>query len=270
MLDKASGRCQFTPARPGLPARRRAPSHERVGGAGASREIAAGGPAAQRGDAADTAAGSGADFWRAQLEAIYRRRNPLKLPKVPELLEEHRGREVDLYRRVCRAYDLPPTRLYADPAAWADQDLDMKPDSADVQGTGFVALVASAMRLLKRTRDEAAGRPGAGRALRRRPVRLPAGERKRCLRGPRGERRREARRLRRRVPLRLPGRRGRQRPVEPGPAPGRLVAGGGRGAGLRRRRRRGAGEAEAEGAPALRGPAGRPGAPPLRPPPRPR
>ena len=31
------------------------------------------------------------DFWRLQLEAIYRKRNPYKLHRVPELLETYRG-----------------------------------------------------------------------------------------------------------------------------------------------------------------------------------
>jgi len=58
------------------------------------------------------------EFWRVQLEAIYVRRNPYKLHTVPMLMARYRGREILLYRKVCAAYDLDPTRFYADPAVW--------------------------------------------------------------------------------------------------------------------------------------------------------
>ena len=35
--------------------------------------------------------GSPVDFWRVQLEAIYRKRNPYKLQRVPDLLENWKG-----------------------------------------------------------------------------------------------------------------------------------------------------------------------------------
>lgn len=41
---------------------------------------------------------SGEDFWKLQLEAIYARRNPMKVEKIPELLEKYRGREAVLYK----------------------------------------------------------------------------------------------------------------------------------------------------------------------------
>jgi hypothetical protein len=46
------------------------------------------------------------------------RRNPYKLHNVPTLMARYQGRELLLYRKVCAAYDLNPTRFYADPAAW--------------------------------------------------------------------------------------------------------------------------------------------------------
>lgn len=38
----------------------------------------------------------GSDFWRVQIEAIYRKRNPYKLWRVPEMLENWRGSLFDL------------------------------------------------------------------------------------------------------------------------------------------------------------------------------
>merc|ERR1712079_315392 len=52
-------------------------------------------------------------FWLIQLEAIYLRRNPYKLYNVPVLMARYKGRELLLYRKVCAAYDLNPTRFYA-------------------------------------------------------------------------------------------------------------------------------------------------------------
>lgn len=37
------------------------------------------------------AATTTSDFWRWQLEAVYRKRNPYKLHRVPALLERHKG-----------------------------------------------------------------------------------------------------------------------------------------------------------------------------------
>eukprot|EP00930_Biecheleria_cincta_P083239 TRINITY_DN72847_c0_g1_i1.p1 TRINITY_DN72847_c0_g1~~TRINITY_DN72847_c0_g1_i1.p1 ORF type:complete len:1307 (-),score=201.10 TRINITY_DN72847_c0_g1_i1:507-4427(-) len=56
-------------------------------------------------------------FWRIQLEAIYRCRNSLKLPDVPRLMEQHRGSEAALYKKVCERYGLNQSKLYVDPAA---------------------------------------------------------------------------------------------------------------------------------------------------------
>lgn len=101
---------------------------------------------------------SSENFWLVQLEAIYRRRNPLKLAKVPEFLERYRGEEAVLYRKVCRAYDLCPTKFYADPAAWVDEDQDIKPErtSSEAASGGLLASLAAAVRHLKRPREEAA------------------------------------------------------------------------------------------------------------------
>eukprot|EP00927_Polykrikos_kofoidii_P014841 TRINITY_DN16553_c0_g2_i1.p1 TRINITY_DN16553_c0_g2~~TRINITY_DN16553_c0_g2_i1.p1 ORF type:complete len:518 (+),score=103.25 TRINITY_DN16553_c0_g2_i1:79-1632(+) len=61
-------------------------------------------------------------FWQVQVEAIYRKRNPYKLDTVPRLLAKYRGREVVLYRKVCKTYDLDPAKFYADPASWNEED----------------------------------------------------------------------------------------------------------------------------------------------------
>eukprot|EP00927_Polykrikos_kofoidii_P023470 TRINITY_DN21622_c0_g1_i1.p1 TRINITY_DN21622_c0_g1~~TRINITY_DN21622_c0_g1_i1.p1 ORF type:complete len:661 (+),score=101.83 TRINITY_DN21622_c0_g1_i1:152-2134(+) len=57
------------------------------------------------------------DFWLVQLEAIYRRRNPYKLEKVPKLLEKYSGRELILYRKVCHQYGMDASRFYANSVA---------------------------------------------------------------------------------------------------------------------------------------------------------
>ena len=62
-------------------------------------------------------------FWRAQLEAIYRRRNPPKLESIPGLLEKYQGNEAVLYRKVCEKYDLNPSKFHTDPEAWMEYDL---------------------------------------------------------------------------------------------------------------------------------------------------
>lgn len=67
---------------------------------------------------------SSGDFWRVQLEAIYRRRNPHKLEGVPGLLEKYKGKEVVLYAKVCKTYDLDAKRFYADPKSWEEYETD--------------------------------------------------------------------------------------------------------------------------------------------------
>mmetsp|Transcript_97550 Transcript_97550/g.173737 ORF Transcript_97550/g.173737 Transcript_97550/m.173737 type:complete len:589 (-) Transcript_97550:59-1825(-) len=67
---------------------------------------------------------SSEDFWRVQLECIYRHRNPYKLDKVPALLAKYRGNEAVLYKKVCLTYDLDPNKFYSSPAAWAEEDED--------------------------------------------------------------------------------------------------------------------------------------------------
>jgi len=71
------------------------------------------------------------DFWRVQIEAVYRRRNPYKLDKVLEFMEKYKGQEAILYAKVCKKYDLDPSKFYADPAAWEDEDKDVKDGSDD-------------------------------------------------------------------------------------------------------------------------------------------
>eukprot|EP00442_Polarella_glacialis_P025684 CAMPEP_0115064012 /NCGR_PEP_ID=MMETSP0227-20121206/9432_1 /TAXON_ID=89957 /ORGANISM="Polarella glacialis, Strain CCMP 1383" /LENGTH=701 /DNA_ID=CAMNT_0002449589 /DNA_START=113 /DNA_END=2215 /DNA_ORIENTATION=+ len=65
---------------------------------------------------------SSIDFWKVQVEAIYRRRNPYKLHKVTSLLEKYKGQEVVLYKKVCLTYDLDPTKFYAESAAWEKEE----------------------------------------------------------------------------------------------------------------------------------------------------
>lgn len=70
--------------------------------------------------------GSPVDFWRVQLEAIYRKRNPYKLHRLPDLLENWKGQEALLYRRVCLAYDLDAHQFYACQTKWPeDADIGM-------------------------------------------------------------------------------------------------------------------------------------------------
>ncbi|CAJ1371771.1 unnamed protein product [Effrenium voratum] len=63
------------------------------------------------------------DFWRLQLEAVYARRNPAKLGKIPELLQKYAGQEAVLYAKVCRTYDLNPQKFHTEPDAWLEYDL---------------------------------------------------------------------------------------------------------------------------------------------------
>ena len=72
------------------------------------------------------------DFWRVQIEAIYRRRNQHKLGDVPGMMEKHEGKEVLLYKKVCQRYDLDSSKFYADPKAWDSEDKDVKDDDDDV------------------------------------------------------------------------------------------------------------------------------------------
>eukprot|EP00435_Cladocopium_sp_Y103_P072885 s15_g41.t1 len=68
------------------------------------------------------------DFWRCQIEAVYARRNPHKLSNVQALLEKYSGREAILYAKVCKTYDLDPSKFYTDPQAWEQYETDVKPD----------------------------------------------------------------------------------------------------------------------------------------------
>lgn len=79
------------------------------------------------------------EFWKCQVEAIYRRRNPLKLASVEGLLAKYKGSEATLYAKVCKTYDLDPSRFYSDPKSWetyeqdaqADGDESEQPDASD-------------------------------------------------------------------------------------------------------------------------------------------
>eukprot|EP00930_Biecheleria_cincta_P034236 TRINITY_DN23674_c0_g1_i1.p1 TRINITY_DN23674_c0_g1~~TRINITY_DN23674_c0_g1_i1.p1 ORF type:complete len:887 (+),score=204.25 TRINITY_DN23674_c0_g1_i1:75-2735(+) len=71
------------------------------------------------------------DFWRVQIEAIYRRRNPHKLASIPNLMAKYKGNEVVLYRKICQRYDLDAKKLYHDEAAWEGEDKDIKDDDGN-------------------------------------------------------------------------------------------------------------------------------------------
>eukprot|EP00927_Polykrikos_kofoidii_P074464 TRINITY_DN70464_c0_g1_i1.p1 TRINITY_DN70464_c0_g1~~TRINITY_DN70464_c0_g1_i1.p1 ORF type:complete len:209 (-),score=57.48 TRINITY_DN70464_c0_g1_i1:101-727(-) len=78
-----------------------------------------------------------ADFWRVQVESVYRRRNPMKLDSVPKLLEKYAGKEITLYTKVCKTYDLDPKRFYADPKAWDDYSKDtLEEAKPEAESTG--------------------------------------------------------------------------------------------------------------------------------------
>lgn len=83
-----------------------------------------------------------AEFWRVQIEAVYRRRNPAKLCNVESLLEKHKGKESILYAKVCKTYDLDPTRFYADEKSWESYENDVvddgEPDVPEQQGSGAI------------------------------------------------------------------------------------------------------------------------------------
>lgn len=75
------------------------------------------------------------DFWKLQIEAIYRRRNPKKLKDVPSLLAKYRGQEAILHRKVCVMYDLDPLKFYTDPAAWREEADVIEDGGASAQPT---------------------------------------------------------------------------------------------------------------------------------------
>mmetsp|Transcript_98274 Transcript_98274/g.174156 ORF Transcript_98274/g.174156 Transcript_98274/m.174156 type:complete len:201 (+) Transcript_98274:87-689(+) len=76
---------------------------------------------------------SSQDFWQVQVEAIYRRRNPLKLGGVEALLQKYKGKEAILYAKVCKTYDLDPTQFYTDDEAWKPYEKDVQ-DEASASG----------------------------------------------------------------------------------------------------------------------------------------
>ena len=52
------------------------------------------------------------------MEAIYRRRNPAKLNKLPGWLKKYQGRENVLYIKACKEYQLDPKKRWDQPEAW--------------------------------------------------------------------------------------------------------------------------------------------------------
>jgi len=56
----------------------------------------------------------GQAFWRAQVEAVYRRHNPAKLQDVDRLMQKHRGSEAVLYRKVCARYGEDSSKFSAE------------------------------------------------------------------------------------------------------------------------------------------------------------
>lgn len=88
------------------------------------------------------------DFWRVQLEAVYQRRNAHKLSNIPSLLEKYKGKEMQLYVKVCKTYDLDPSKFYTDPAAWEQYEKDAEEDvsgeaGSSGDGTGGAVVVPS-------------------------------------------------------------------------------------------------------------------------------
>jgi len=81
------------------------------------------------------------DFWRAQLDAIYSRRNPLKRKNIPALMEKYKGREAMLYRKVCQQYCLCPTKFYAEAKAWEGLESDGQDSRVDGQRFGWRGLI---------------------------------------------------------------------------------------------------------------------------------
>merc|ERR1719181_2705031 len=55
-------------------------------------------------------------LWRVNIEAVYRRKNPKRVEKVPEIIEEYKKKGTSLavlYAKVCKTYDLDPKVMWA-------------------------------------------------------------------------------------------------------------------------------------------------------------
>ncbi|CAK0909824.1 unnamed protein product, partial [Prorocentrum cordatum] len=55
-------------------------------------------------------------LWRVNIEAVYRRKNPKLVGKVPELIKKYKDQQKSLavlYAKVCRQYELDPTVMWA-------------------------------------------------------------------------------------------------------------------------------------------------------------
>jgi len=96
--------------------------------------LTAAAPAATATETAPRQVTDPAEFWRCQLEAIYQKRNPHKLSGVPALLEKYKGKEAVLYAKVCKTYDLDPSKFYTEPGAWDQYDQDVQEDGAAPAG----------------------------------------------------------------------------------------------------------------------------------------
>mmetsp|Transcript_66559 Transcript_66559/g.81479 ORF Transcript_66559/g.81479 Transcript_66559/m.81479 type:complete len:309 (-) Transcript_66559:194-1120(-) len=106
-----------------------------------------------------------ANFWRVQLEAIYRKRNPYKLQRVPEMLENWKGQEALLYRRVCLAYDLD-CQFYACQSKWPEdadrRDWACREDAAAQLGpSDSIGLAEAPVRFPDRLTDRSQKAPFA-------------------------------------------------------------------------------------------------------------
>eukprot|EP00928_Gymnodinium_smaydae_P010756 TRINITY_DN14048_c0_g1_i2.p1 TRINITY_DN14048_c0_g1~~TRINITY_DN14048_c0_g1_i2.p1 ORF type:complete len:202 (-),score=53.37 TRINITY_DN14048_c0_g1_i2:229-834(-) len=87
--------------------------------------------------AASSSAADGTDSTqKVEVEAIYHRRNPHKLAGVPALLEKYKGKEAVLYAKVCKTYDLDPSKFYSDAKAWEQYDADAQEETPDAAGSG--------------------------------------------------------------------------------------------------------------------------------------
>ncbi|CAD7929468.1 unnamed protein product [Amoebophrya sp. A120] len=58
--------------------------------------------------------GSQTDFFKANIAAVYYKKNPKKIGNIDELLEKNKGSELLLYRKICKRYELPSERTGKD------------------------------------------------------------------------------------------------------------------------------------------------------------
>lgn len=75
-----------------------------------------------------------ADFWRLQVEAVYRKRNPKKLEEpnyLSGLMKKYAGREQILYVSLCKNYSLDPRKFYTQEEG---EDEDLHSSARDDEG----------------------------------------------------------------------------------------------------------------------------------------